>query len=166
MKTIKYVIAIALLSAGTLLATMSFSPSAGTGFVSEADIRAAFSWQTINTPRANSLSFSVFTNDRYACVCSTPGGNFNQFRSVRSYRVPYDSAAYSGNQITGMSLTGYSYIASDQVPYVGQNCNAAPNWRGTFSSVQVATQDTRLYMTTNAPTTRPSSQQIWQELSP
>jgi hypothetical protein len=168
MKTIKYVIATALLSVGTLLATIpfnAFSPIAGTGFVSEADIRTAFNWQTLNTPRANSLSYSVYTNDRYACVCSTAGGNFNQWRSVRAYKLPFDSAAFSGNQITGMNLTGYYYIASDQVPYVGQNCNQS-YWYGTFSSVTLATQDTRLYMTTNASTSQPASQMIWQQISP
>jgi hypothetical protein len=162
MKIIKYVIAVALLSAGSLLATASFTPGTGFGSISAADIQAAYNWQTMNTQRANSLSFSMYTNDRYLCVCSTPGGNFNQWRSVRSYRTLYRSATYSGNQVTGMNMTGYSYVASDQVPFVGQNCNQS-YWYGTFSSVTLSTQAAQLYMTTNAPTSQPSSQIIWQQ---
>jgi hypothetical protein len=162
MKIIKYVIAVALLSAGSLLATASFTPGAGTGSISEADIRTAYNWQTINTQRANSLSFSMYTTDRYLCVCSTPGGNFNQYRQVRSYRTLSDSVVYSGNQVTGVNMTGYSYIASDQVPFVGQNCNQS-YWYGTFSSVTLSTHAAQLYMRTNAPTSQPSSQIIWQE---
>jgi hypothetical protein len=167
MKTTKYIIAIALLSAGTLLATMSFSPSTGIGFVSEADVRAAYRWQNITNRRADSLSFAVYINDTYACVCSTPGGNFSQTRSVRVYKPLYDATAYSGNHnITGFSLNGYSYIASDPVPYVGQTCSASPNWTGTFSSVQLAGEEMMLMMTTTASTSQPSSQQIWQQFSP
>ncbi len=162
MKTIKYVIAIALLSVGTLLATASFSPVPGTGSISAADIQTAYNWQNINTQRANSLSFSAYTLDRYTCVCSTPGGNFNQYRQVRSYKQLYRTATYSGNQVTGVNMNGYSYIASDQVPYVGQNCNQS-YWYGTFTSVTPTFHSAQLYMTTNAPTTRPSSQMIWSE---
>jgi hypothetical protein len=163
MKTIKYVIAIALLSAGTLLATVSFLPGPGTGFVPAADIQTAYNWQSMNNTRINSLSFSVYTWDRYSCVCSTPGGNFTQYRSVRSYGTLYRAANMSGNQFTGMDLQTYSSIHSDQVPFVGQNCNQS-YWYGTFSSVTLANtanQYRRLYMTTNAATTQPSSQIIW-----
>jgi hypothetical protein len=162
MKTIRYVIAIALVSAGTLLATASFTPGAGTGSISAADIRTYYNWQTINTQRANSLSFSLYATDRYLCVCSTPGGNFNQWRQVRAYKTLYRDPVYSGNQITGVDMTGYSYIASDQVPYVGQNCNQS-YWYGTFSSVTLSTHAAQLYMRTSAPTSQPSSQIIWQE---
>jgi hypothetical protein len=165
MKIIKYVIAVALLSAGSLLAAVSFSPVPGTGSISAADIQTAYNWQTINTQRANSLSFSVYGYDRYACVCSTPGGNFNQWRQVRSYKQLFRTAEYSGNQVTGVTLDGYSYTSSDQVPYVGQNCNQS-YWYGTFTSVTLATANTKLYMTTSAPTQRPSSQIIWQQTSP
>jgi hypothetical protein len=166
MKTIRYVIAIALLSAGTLLATASFDPDFGTGSISAADIRTAYNWQTINTQRANSLSFSEFSYDRYECVCSIPGhDDVIQYRQVRAYKTLYRNPEYSGNQITGVAMNGYSYIASDQVPYVGQNCNQS-YWHGTFSSVTLANgplQYKRLYMTTNAPTQQPSSQIIWSE---
>jgi len=162
MKTVKYISAIVLLSLGIGIAATSFNFNSGTGFVPEADIRVAYNWQSFTPKRLTSLSFSVYFRDVYACVCSTPGGNFNQNRQVRGYRQLYQSPVYVNNQLTGFSLNGYSYMASDQVPYIGQNCNYS-QWYGTFSSVTLSTHSAQLYMTTSASTTQPSSQLIWQE---
>lgn len=122
--------------ASLAMATVTFDPDTGYGFVGKGDIQLAFGWNNqqtqINTAQVGSLAFTEVKQVTYSAVCSWVTGEgtrgqkthtINQTKTtVLNAAVSYDNRKMT--QITGYNLTGLGAmtVSGDPLPIVGDPC--------------------------------------------
>jgi hypothetical protein len=157
----------ALILSSSAMATVTFYPATGTGFVGKGDVQIALGMNNAQLQaNAGSLSFSYVAVDMYTAVCTFTTGEGT--RGERTHNVPHKSTtgisatvaydARSRNQITGFNLTGLSSatVESGEIPVLGGACPGNAGTDGIWSSVDLTSSVTGLNVNYGA-----SSVKIW-----
>jgi hypothetical protein len=145
-KKIKFAGVGLLAASGLALATVTFNPSTGTGFVGKGDVQLAFGWNNAQAQNnLGSTSFTYVERATYAAVCTWTTGEGT--RGEQTHNVTHTKAigvdgAVSRNlrvhsQVDGIVLDGYTSLEVDSgtVPVVGGPCPGNNGTDGTWSSV-------------------------------
>jgi hypothetical protein len=167
MKTTKTLIGIAicLVVAGIALASVTFNPTTGIGFVGKGDVQTVLGLNNAQMQaQASSLTFSYATKDTYEVVNAWATGNPVNPVSLNShtatvttvygveYVIAFDSRKNSQGQITGFNLTGLGNkvyedgelpVVSPTVTYVTFTWDEQV-WTGEWTQVPVYDKDGNL----------------------
>lgn len=159
--------ACALILSSAAMATVTFSPATGTGFVGKGDVQLALGMNNATLQaNAGSLTFSYVAIDMYTAVCTWTTGEGTKGEKTHnvehksttgiSATVAYD--ARTRNQITGFNLTGLSSatVEAGEIPVVGGACPGNAGTGGTWSSVDLTSSVTALNVNYGA-----ASVKIW-----
>lgn len=116
------------------LATVTFDPTAGTGFVGKGDVQIAFGWNNaVMQSRHTSVTFAVDQSVSYDVTCewtTVTGGKDSKtipheatiHRNISS-SAAVDATSRKTGQYTGWFLTGYTDgFSSVVLPVVGDPC--------------------------------------------
>lgn len=156
MKSLKIAVAAStLFLSSAVMATVTFSPATGTGFVGKGDVQLALGWNNaMLQANANTLTFNYVATDTYTAVCTFITGEGT--RGQRTHNVGHTSTtgisgivaydARARNQITGFNLTGLSSPAVEggEAPVVGGACPGNAGTDGTWSTVDLTSSVTAL----------------------
>jgi hypothetical protein len=139
------------------VASVTFDPATGLGFVGKGDVQTAFSWNNADLQaRASGITFTYSATDIYTAVCTFTTGEGT--RGETTHNVPHttsisvDSAinfdARTHHQIDGFILTGYGGTTTESgtIPVVGAPCPGNPGHDGVWSSVEVTGGEGGLYV--------------------
>jgi hypothetical protein len=153
-----------------LLATVTFDPNTGTGFVGKGDVQSAFGWNNAQAQlHGTEITFTFNSTDTYSATCEFFTGP-DQHRVQHDVTIPrhvsvngtitYDARTHK--QIDGYILTGFGEgsTSGGTVPVVGEICVAGPGIAqdGTWVEVTLVSSggDGGLFVNWNG-----SSVQIW-----
>ena len=148
------------------VASVTFDPTTGVGFVGKGDVQLAFGWNNAQLQaNASGVGFNYSTTDSYTAVCTWITGEGT--RGERTHNVSHtktvevnDAIAYNARvhqQIDGFNLTGYAGVSeTGTIPVVGGPCPGNPGTDGTWSSVTQTGFLSALYVTYNG-----TSVKIW-----
>lgn len=130
------------------LASVSFDPSTGYGFVGKGDVQLAFGWNNkAAQDNAGAVSFTYNAKDTYDVECewTTVTGGPNSKTIVHDITVPRHVSVSSSivsdprktGQYTGYNLTGLANpVVEGTVPEVGGTCPGASNVGAIITVVQ------------------------------
>ncbi|MDP8932475.1 MAG: hypothetical protein M3O70_28985 [Actinomycetota bacterium] len=142
LRALTFVLALAIL-AGTALATVTFNPATGEGFVGKGDVQYTFGWN--NKQLQDNLKDVKFTYvatetkvTEQSWECTNTKNEKIQERErttteTKSVNGVVSAVARERNQITGVNLTGYSSKAETSTsttegPKVNSCPDASGNW--------------------------------------
>jgi hypothetical protein len=137
------------------LATVTFDPATGIGFVGKGDIQIAYGWNNAQLQaNAAGLSFTWVGTATYDATCEFTNLQGNPKESVThtaihttttavNDTIAYESRKNSQGAITGFNLTGFGTVSEsgDPIPSVGDYCPGGNVGDGRYISV-VKTSDT------------------------
>jgi len=158
---IKRILASAALAAvaTVAMASVTFDPATGTGFVGKGDVQTAFGFNNATMQaKATATTFSLQAIEVYSAVCTfttgdgTPGERTHNVAHVKSSSVNATVAAdpRRTGQWTGWYLTGFGAVttAGGEVPVVGAPCPGNQGHDGVWTSVELTlSQSGGLYAT-------------------
>ncbi|MBX7501853.1 hypothetical protein K3181_10410 [Qipengyuania sp. YG27] len=150
--------AVAVLSTAAI-ASVTFDPATGTGFVGKGDVQLAFGWNNAAAQaNANGVTFSYKTETTYDVTCewdTVAGKSGNVVH--HEITVPKNSSVLSGvaydarksNQYTGYNLTGLgaSTTSGQTAPDLGAACPG--NNPGVVTAVDLISETGGLFVTFN-----------------
>jgi hypothetical protein len=124
-----------------LYAVTTYDTSTGIGHIDAATLQQGFQWNQGQLNRyAGSLTFSYDDNEWYYCTCNTNGGAYQQSVIVTQTTPIASVIVYSGANVTGANLNGYSgpAVQTGTTPQIGGTCSVQVHrnvYSGTFTSV-------------------------------
>ena len=141
MTKLRVIAAAAALAVSTAaLATVTFNPSTGTGFVGKGDVQLALGWNNAALQsNAGAVTFTYETQATYDVTCEWDSFNSGHQKTTIHHavhdglslasRAVFDAATRNNKRgdVTGFNLLGYSSVApTGDVPAVGDAnfCNA------------------------------------------
>jgi hypothetical protein len=127
------------------LATVTFDPSTGTGFVGKGDVQLAFGWNNAAAQNnAGKVTFTYNVSASYDAVCTWVTGEGTRGEKTHNVTHKTSSSVISGvqydarahKQVDGFILRGFGATidSGDPVPVVGGACQGE-GAGGTWSSV-------------------------------
>jgi hypothetical protein len=126
-----------------LYAVTTYDTSTGVGYIDAATLQQGFQWNQGQLNRyAGSLTFSYDDNQWYYCTCNTNGGAYQQSVIVTQTTPIASVIGYSGSNVTGANLNGYSgpTVQTGTAPQIGGTCSVQVHrnvYSGTFTSVML-----------------------------
>lgn len=157
-----FALALVAIGAGVALATVTFDPQTGVGFVGKGDVQLIYGWKNAQLQQnAKQVQFQVVSEEENAWTCSRPAPTprdpdreiTQQRNNTTTTEGLVTTVARERNQVTGFNLIGYSeegVTTSTDGPVTGA-CPANPSGF-TFdegSLVTTPTQDSQLQVSTN-----------------
>jgi hypothetical protein len=140
MKT-KLALIISILSLASLYAVTTCDTSTGVGYIDAATLQRCFGWnQNALNRYSPSTTFSYDDYEWYYCTCNTNSGAYQQSVTVTQTTPIASSIAYSGPNVIGANLNGYSgpAVQTGTAPQIGGTCSVQVHrnvYAGTFTSV-------------------------------
>jgi hypothetical protein len=138
-----------------LYAATTCDISTGLGYVDAATLQRVFGWnpQALNR-YAPSLTFSYDDYEWYYCTCNTNAGAYKQSVIVTQTTPIASTIAYSGANVIGATLIGYSDAAvqTGTTPEMGGTCSVQVRrnvYSGTFTSVMATGGQVGVYGTSS-----------------
>lgn len=134
-----------------LYAVTTYDTSTGVGYVDAATLEQGFGWNQTQLNRyAGSLTFSYDDNEWYYCTCNTNAGAYQQSVIVTQTTPIASVIAYSGANVIGANLNGYSgpTVQTGTTPQIGGTCSVQVHrnvYSGTFTSVMWTGGQTALF---------------------
>lgn len=129
------------------LASVTFYPATGTGFVGKGDVQSAFGWNNAALQQnINGISFTYNSTVTYSATCywvTGPVQNRHEHTVVHHKNtnvagtVKWDARTH--HQVDGIYLTGFgdSVESGDDIPVVGGPCPGNPGTGAVYIDVSV-----------------------------
>ena len=147
-----------------LYAATTCDTSTGLGYVDAATLQQSFGWNPNALNRyAPSITFSYDDYEWYVCTCNTNAGAYQQSVIVTQTTPLASIIAYSGANVIGANLNGYSGAAvkTGTTPQIGGTCSVEVHrnvYGGTFTSVMWTGGEVGVFGKTSQPSGIKSAQ--------